>query len=221
MPQFWDRNQRGYEGPLTSDNPHDVVTLGGIKLPGICKVTAAPSIQLDRQKVADTDSTNWIRRGYLPGPIDIECMVWTPEQWEQLEFAISKLWKRPHKQAPVERGTSKKKSDTKAGAEEARASALTILHPNLALLGIRSVILEKVNLPEPGPVKGSRVVHFLCKEYVADPASPPKEGKKYAGARDATRVHESMGGAPKNTAASPSTTDAGPKLPGAKAGGSF
>jgi hypothetical protein len=181
---FWITDtSAGFDGPIYAKNPHRTVFLGGLQLPGLCTVKATPSVQFDRQKVSGGDGASIILRGYLPGPIDIDCEIWLPGQWEIWQDIQDKIWTKPGKLAGAEK---KKGSALAAGAKIAEREALDIQHPALRKLGIQRVVLVGISLPEPGSIPQSRVIRLKCMEYVATKvnATAKVKGATTAVARD-------------------------------------
>jgi hypothetical protein len=177
---FWGRGDQGYEGPLYAPNPHDLVILGGKKLPGKCEVKALPTQEYGREKAPGRDGAAIILQGYLPGPIDIAVLMWTPEQWEVFQDVMDLVWNRPGK---ISSGFSKRgqqffssidKTASEAGqisrgAALAEQRAITIGHPALQEANITKVVVTGRSLPEPGPFPQSRIVNIKCLEFVESP----------------------------------------------------
>lgn len=173
---FWSRvTSTGYEGDLYSNNPETLIILAGHKLPGVSRVRPAPEHQVDLQKTNGGDGASLVIRGYMPGPIEIETLIWTPPQWDAMQAVIAAVWRKPGKLAITDQKTNDKlsKEQTKA----AQTAAVDVEHPYLALLGITKLIVKGIGTPEPGPAEQSRIVRFKCIEYV-----PTPKGK------DATRI---------------------------------
>ncbi len=164
---FWvSDTSRGFDGPVYAKNPHETIFIGGLQLPGICKVTALPSQQVDRQKVSGGDGATIIVRGYLPGPVDVECEMWLPSQWEVFQNVQAQIWTKPGKLAGVEKAKGKAAVQAAAIAER---EALDIAHPALQALSISRVVVVGISLPTPGQIPQSRVVHIKCLEFVPTP----------------------------------------------------
>jgi len=181
---FWGRGTQGYEGPLYAPNPHDLVVLGGRKLPGKCSVEALPTLEYGREKAPGRDGAAIILQGYLPGPIDIEVLMWTEEQWVVFQEVMDLVWTRPGKISSgfSERGVQFFSSIDKTGAERSQIAkgaalaeqrAVTIGHPALQEAKISLVVITGRSLPKPGPAPQSRIVNIKCLEFVPS----PKTGK--------------------------------------------
>lgn len=179
---FWGRGTQGYEGPLYSSNPHDIVILGGLKLPGICEVKALPTQEYGREKAPGREGASIILQGYLPGPIDISVLMWTPRQWEVFQDVMDLVWQPSGKISAgfSKRGqqfyssidkTSADASQIKRGAALAEQRAISIAHPALQEAHITKVVVTGRSLPERGPFPQSRIVNIKCLEFVQSPKS--------------------------------------------------
>jgi hypothetical protein len=177
---FWGRGTQGYEGPLYAPNPHDLVILGGLKLPGKCEVKALPSEEVGREKAPGRDGASIILQGYLPGPIDIAVLLWTPRQWEVFQEVMELVWVKPGKISSgfSNRGVNFYSSIQQKGAEAgqiargaalAEQRAISIGHPALQEANISKVVVVGRSLPEPGPQPQSRIVNIKCLEFVESP----------------------------------------------------
>ncbi len=208
---FWALNtSAGYMGPVYAANPADLCILGGHKLPGICKLKALPSQEISRQKVPGRDGATILWRGYVPGPIDLECLVWLPRQWEILQGIIAEVWQKPGKSL-AGKGATKKES-IKALEKQvliAERAAMDIAHPYLQDIGITRVIVAGISLPEEGPAPQSRTVNFKLLEYV--PPQPRTALAKAKGALPTFKRAPELDQA-RNASAGPSPgqTEAGP-----------
>jgi hypothetical protein len=176
----------GGEGPLYAENPWELVTLNGQKLPGLCTVEGLPTLKIDQKKKGGADSVTFTATGYLPGPINVECMIWTLAQWQLFQTVAGLIWRKPNKKA--------KASDL----------AITIEHPGLTLWGISQVIVSGVSTPEDGPIKQSKIIRIRCLEYV-----PPGRGDKTKTAKS-TSFARDPGIPTLNKPTKPSDTPPGP-----------
>lgn len=112
----------GFEGPTYSANPWDFVYLGIPSTepftPGICRVTVDNSRDVDKKKAAGSDGARVTIHGKEPAKVDIEIIIWTPEQLK----ALAGLW-------PVLFPPAYKKSPPAYDAQ----------HPVLSIHGIKSL----------------------------------------------------------------------------------
>jgi hypothetical protein len=166
---FWDPVATGYDAEIDHDlyapDPWDTVKIGGIQLPGLCSVKGEPTLAFDKKKAGGVDGATITVNGYLPGPVTIECLLWTPKQLAKMEEIAPLLWTKPNKKST------------------AKELAKPIVNPAFALWGIASVVVLGVSVPEKGPVTGSRIVRIKCVEYVET-----KAVKKTATAKGAAKV---------------------------------
>jgi hypothetical protein len=167
---YWSTTTRGFEGPDYAPNRHDTVRLKGMYLPGICKIKALPTREYDREKAPGRDGATIIMQGYLPGPIDIEVLLWMPIHFELWEGIVDKLWGAPGKLAP---GAAKKQTaaSIEDAAKLAEERAIEISHPATDVMKIHRVVITGISLPEPGPQPQSRVVNIKCLEFVPSPTA--------------------------------------------------
>lgn len=198
---FWDKNTDGYEGDTYSRDPYELVTLGEFQLPGRCTVEALPERLFDRQKVRDRDGAALILRGYLPGPIDLEWTIWTPEQWKKAQVVLSELWPKAGKLADTQKG----KTAAGSQADVADMAALPISHPMLQVVNVQRVVIRGISVPKPGSIPGSYVINIKCLEYV--PTSKKKTDAKAKGVpkpplADVPNARNAPGNPPSATAGS-------------------
>jgi hypothetical protein len=149
---FWDPVPTTAEGPLFPEDPWDVCILGGEFLPGVATVRGSPMLSFDKKKAGGVDGATITVNGYLPGPVEIDLMMWTAAQWAHFQVIAPSLWRRPNKKT--------KTSDL----------AISISHPAFDVWGITQVVILGVSPPEKGPLDGTRVVKFKCVEYVQQKA---------------------------------------------------
>jgi len=108
------------EGAVFAPNPWDQVSLAGHLLPGVCSAKGLPTLAVDKKKAGGVDGATITVQGYLPGPIEIESLIWTPGQWAEWQTIIAAIWRKPAKKSKV--------SDL----------AISVYTPGLDWLGINS-----------------------------------------------------------------------------------
>lgn len=165
----------GYEGETYSPNPHEFVIFGSMKTPGIAKVQTAPSYAVDVQKAAGRDFSTLVLRGYKAGEVNVEVMVWRPEQWRLLVAMIAIMWRRPNKAGSLDVPSNAKNAGAAAKAKEAESiregaatitqSAFPVVHPDLAIFGIEAVTIVGMSL-EDGPQPQTRILRIRAQQYV-------------------------------------------------------
>lgn len=191
---FWDRNESGYEGEVYAPNPVNTVEIGGIQLPGRCTLRAIPEHVYDNQKIAGYDGSDLVLRGYLPGPIDLEMLIWTPSQWREAQIAIRTLYRKPLKDsaavdvvdeeeliARAENKTRRSQGLSEARRKLAEARALDIKHPWLGLLDLKRVVIKGISLPEPGPEPQTWIINWKLQEFVPVNLQLPAQAKSTKG----------------------------------------
>lgn len=169
------------EGPTFSEDPFDVVFIGGDPLPGVCEVKGIAQLEIDKKKVKGTNGHTITVTGFQPGPFEVTVTVWTSEQDEFLQAWLDKFWIGPQKDRPkttkrVRTGTTQVEiatgSDGKPitqtvptfanvsvkGKTKNSQVTLDISHPRLAKIGITTCVVQGVSIPEPGSFDGSEVI---------------------------------------------------------------
>lgn len=175
---FWGAGSAGYEGPVYMPNVWDTLFIRGIQIPGKVEVRALPEQQVDVQKAPARDGATATWQGYMPGPIDIEVLLWTRPQYEAWQEVIAQLWPRPGKIAPGTKFDDKTSTSTaKVAAQLAERNAFEIKHPALVDLRISRVIIKGISLPVPGPIPQSRVVNIKAIEFCPTTGQPPARAK--------------------------------------------
>lgn len=189
---FWDLelyddqdNTVGIDGPLYSDNPWDRVQLADYVLPGLWNATATPALQLDIQKPKGYDGAAVITRGYVPAPIVLTGLLWTPLQWRRMQEIFPAIWTRPFKVAAQEVALDKKGKvsaiEKDQGLIVGKQRALTVINPALNFLGISTLVIQRPTPPVAHSIVGVRQMTFQCIEYVAPPSRKPSAVKKVEG----------------------------------------
>lgn len=178
------------EGPLYATSEWDQVWLNWQQLPGVCSAKGLPTLAIDKKKAGGVDGAAITVQGYLPGPIEIESLIWTPAQWDKWQEIIGFIWRTPAKKSKI--------SDL----------AIQISSPGLDWLGIKLAVILGVTPPEPGPIRGTRVIKVKSIEYVN--LATYKKTAKPAAKKAALDVHYRDS---KNAGRKPSLNDAGPTGP--------
>ncbi len=136
------------EGSLYAPSEWDQVWLNWQQLPGKCSAKGLPMLAVDKKKAGGVDGATITVQGYLPGPIEIESLIWTPEQWDKWQEIIDFIWRRPSKKSKVSE------------------LAVQISSPGLDWLGIKLAVVLGITPPEEGPVRGTRVIKIKSIEYL-------------------------------------------------------
>lgn len=171
---FWLQNTDGIEGLTRAENPWDIVTLGGQTLPGVCRVSGLPMLAFDKKKAAGVDGATITVNGYLPGPIEIDVLIWTEAQYVAMKEVAPLIWRKPNK------------------ATTAKRLALSIVHPALTLWGITDVVVLGVSVPQDGPLQGTKLIKIKCVEYV--PTKAKSKSRTAKGSSNAVLAPELVGG---------------------------
>lgn len=145
---FWEPTGLGTSGPDYSDNPTDTAWIGGRQLPGICEVKAAPKLKLDRKKITGANFNRNTTHGVDLGDVQVRVRMWKPSQKRIWDGLMAIYWPQ--------------------GALRGRSEAYDIYHPDLALVGIKSVIIISPPTSEPGRSSGERVYSLHCVAFDVD-----------------------------------------------------
>lgn len=187
---FWDPVATVAEGPLISEDEWDVVSIAGWPLPGVCRVKGLPTLAFDKKKAGGVDGATVTVNGYLPGPIDIECMIWTDPQWQYFQEIAKDIWRKPNKKS------------------KAAELAVAISHPATDLWNINSVVVLGVSVPEDGPLVGSKIIKIKAVEYV--PTVNKSKTKTAVGSRTTVPLAKELDPARNRAGEAPSKTDINP-----------
>jgi len=182
------------EGPAFSDNPWDVIFFNSQPVPGICKVKSKQKYLFDKKKPGGSNGLTVTGQGYLPGPVTIEVMLWTQEQWEFFQAIADSIWVKP-----VRGGTIR---------------PIDVSHPGLDLWRIKAIVIEGVSVPEEGPVPQSKIINIEAVQFLPPSTKTRTATPKSSGAIP-SQPELQMKGGPKNGhgGKSPGETDTGPRGP--------
>lgn len=132
--------------PFPNEDPEawDTPTLGNFDLPGVSKVDVDNGDDLDMQKKKGGQGSEVVYHGKNPSKIKVTTTVWTPTQLAQLQLVIQSL-----------RPTNARKADP---------NPLRFVHPQAAMFGISTVVIESISAKAPDP--GDRyIVEWSLVEY--------------------------------------------------------
>lgn len=121
----------------------DTVIIGGLKMPGIARVSGGIGRKINTQAIpGDESGGTQTDLGYDGGRATITLKFWTQEHLDTFGLFADKY--RPKK-------------------DEEKPAPLDVIHPALAVVGMRSLTLEKLGLPEPTSSPGvyEAVLDFL------------------------------------------------------------
>ena len=134
---------------LTDPDSWDTVVFGGVKLPGLCKIDGLKvSQRWDIREAPGTDGATETHKGYTPASFSVVVTIWEDEHWATLQAAIAKIRPRPGKSPP---------------------GAFDVVHPKLALYGIKSAIVTDISGPDGPDEQGFGTLTIACREYFAQP----------------------------------------------------
>lgn len=135
----------GVDGvPWVDDNPDawDTLTIGGVTLPGLCKVTCSKGRKIDVKDGPGTDGSYNTDQGYQGAKISIDWKIWTADQWHARRKGLALVDPAPTK------------SDAKA---------LTVGHPIFSDRNIQAI--QITNVAGPDDEDGARVYKITAIEF--------------------------------------------------------
>jgi hypothetical protein len=115
----------------------DVVSIGGVRLPGLCRIDGKKGRRHDKKLVAGGDGSDPSSLGYDPAEFTVTVRMWTDDQLRAFEAMLPTLLPRNGKGNP---------------------KPITVSHPALSLFGINALYLMDAMLPKMSSQSG--VVEF-------------------------------------------------------------
>lgn len=154
----------GVVSPLMPKQGYIVIAVAGappLASPGVATITTAGrKMKLDRQEGYGTDGGRLVMTGTAIQDVDVAIRIWETSHWVEWKafFALLTL--------PI----------TLAAIPNAVVPALSIDHPILSELGIRSVVLEDPGFWLPGETGDwTRTLSFVVKQRPQPRLAAPKE----------------------------------------------
>lgn len=145
---FWIDEKKG-ESPI---RVWDKLTLGGVTWPGLCRITCGVGLDIDVAKWLEREAQGTspaqfqitlTDKGYLPGTLRATIEVWEVDQWEDLKETLPQFSPRSGQKYSAGPGAAVARTSQVRGRD-----AFDIIHPATALLGIDSVIVKHITIPE-------------------------------------------------------------------------
>lgn len=176
-------------GLLYQENPWDTLFLKGVQIPGKCTVKALPTIKFDEKKPPGHDGLTITAQGYIPGPVDIEILLWTAKQWTTYQEVRGQLWTTPRRGGQIK--------------------AMDIRSPATDDAQIKSIVIKGWSLPEAGSVFGTMVVKIKAVEFLPS----DKKTKTHTVAKSDVEMDERLSSKEAKNAGgeSPGKTDTSPR----------
>lgn len=125
--------------------PWESVQLAGVWLPGICRVRSAKARKALVVAGPGADAEELIDTGAEASGITITCVMWTPGHLAAFEDFYRKI--------------------EEVSGTRAKRSSVDVSHPGLNMLGIASVYVTLVTVPEPGSVRGTYEATIQAQEW--------------------------------------------------------
>jgi hypothetical protein len=181
----------GFEGDTFAKNPENLVKFGGgsapfasagqdLVLPGICTVHCDKEYASDKKKPTGSNGARITVHGIDAAQIEIECLIWTPEQLRQLRNVWAVLF--PGNKGPQQ--------------------ARDVSHPTFTMHGVKSMVVLKGRGPDRGSVVNSRIFTISGLEFAKPAATAtvtPKGAKPIGSINDPAASYPTPGSNTANT----------------------
>lgn len=127
--------------PYEDPSSWDTVELGGIALPGHCRVSVTRSYELDVKKPKGKSHASITYQGTNPAKVTIDVFIWTPQQYKDLRAAFNLI-------APQADGPD----------------GVPIVHPKCTFWNVPSVFIE--NFSDPANNRSDEMtIQISCVEF--------------------------------------------------------
>lgn len=150
---FWELAPDAVSVQLGEATAWEHVALAGVELPGFCRVRSGKGRKARVEAGPGATAEEITDLGVEASDVQIVCYMWTPFHLRQFEDLLDAL-------------------EMEAGSR-AKRKAVDVAHPGLNLLGISSLYVAFITVPEPSSVRG--VYEFTI---VGSQFKEPPKGKK-------------------------------------------
>jgi hypothetical protein len=134
--------------PGSRDKAWNTVTISGLAMPGTCKVSGIGyKHDIHIKKTPGKNGATITDLGRQPATFTVTCQLACQADLDGFEMTLPLL-------EPVQSNGSKQELE-----------AVTISHPALAIVGIKSCKVEEISIPHPGSVLGTYEVELKCIEH--------------------------------------------------------
>ena len=146
--------------PLLELSPWDTVYLADRRLPGLCRISGkGVEHEIDIKKKPGQDGAKFTDLGRTIARVTITVVLTCQADWDLFETFVPAL---------------------QALGKTGKLLPLVVRSPQLNILGIKSLYVTCVSIPEPGSARGTFEVKLDCLEYRAPkaavgPATPSKD----------------------------------------------
>lgn len=151
----------GFTGPTYSNNPWDVVTIGGDRTPGIAQVMCEKRRAIDRKKPAGADGARITVHGADLAEVQIQLLIWTPQQLA----VLNALWARWMPPSGKSKPQQTKASGQKNAPKAIDPSPFIVSHPKFITHDVTAIQIIGGRGPDDGPVPRSKVFTILAVEF--------------------------------------------------------
>jgi hypothetical protein len=130
---------------------YDTCTIAGVALPGLVKIAGTLSRKLDKKNAKGADGATITDDGANAAEIELSVIMWDAGQWTAYQELLPLI-------NPIQ--------------TKGKLSPVDVVHPVLALHGIRSVYVEEVTLPQAGNIPQTREFKIKLVEWRPAPKTP-------------------------------------------------
>jgi hypothetical protein len=179
-----------WEAPQDAWSPWDIATVNDMPVPGIVSVRAHRKHRLDIKPTVGADGATTTLLGFLPAEIEISCRMWTQRHLQQYENLVSSILQTlkiaMYGPAPQKGGAPSQRDQ----------AAFTASHPALAVMGISSLCLERLEPPTLAeqPQVMRALFHFREFIPIANNQSPKTAKAAKAGFKTAQNNADAQAG---------------------------
>jgi hypothetical protein len=216
---FWDQAPSVPTGPSYSSNPWDIVTIGGVRIPGIVELVPKGERRVDEKKHSGSDGETLTIHGRNPSKFDIRVRIWTADQLAKFDTILSAVWAKHGRTgsagassspaAGAATGETTSSPSTASGVPVPTVAdqlAFDISHPATRQHGINAVVVVELQGPAPGKVTGEKVYTLKCIEFMPATTKNAKPATVKHAKASATPALQSLApGAKRQPAPDPST----------------
>jgi len=144
----------GFTGNTISTSVWDKVFIQSAPTPGVCEVRVNKFRDIDKKKAAGNDGARITVHGIEPAMVEIQILIWTPDQLKALNELWPLIFPKSNKRPPDVPSTSP------------WPPAFDVAHPMLNTHNVKSLIFVRGEGPSPGPIPRTRVFNISAVEFL-------------------------------------------------------
>lgn len=180
---FWDTSDAAYEVlvPIEQWSPWDTATLAGERVPGLVRVRSWRRRKIVVIGGVGEQAEELKDAGMAASQVEMHVTMWRPEHLQQYAALAKRI-------------------EVKAGTR-GEPVAVDVVHPGLAMLGIRSLYVTSVGVPAPSAPGGPFLAEIQLQEFMRKKAQKDKASnqpfaidKSVAGRKTPSAIEQQMNG---------------------------